>query len=287
MSHYHHHHINLKSIDNIKKALIINFSLTVLEFIVGLYSNSMAIISNGIHDLGDSLSLSFSIFFEKLGNKDKNSKFTYGYRRLSLLSALINGIILTIGLIIVIYKSIIKIFSPEELKYTIVAGFAIIGILANFFGTFILSRGSTLNEKMLSWHFIEDIFGWIAIFIMGVINHYYYLPILDPLLSLIFSVILLKNVYKVLKEIFTVFLQAVPSTIDYEKLKNEILKLDDSVEKIEDFHIWSMDGHYNVATLKIKLKNEVDSKQKIDELKEKIRKLLIDNKIKEINIEVG
>ena len=167
-NHHDHHH----SSDNIKVAFFLNFAFTILEIIGGLYVNSIAIISDAIHDLGDTISLGTSWYLEEKSHKKSNKKFSFGYKRFSLLGALINSVILIIGSLYVINEAVGRILEPEHTDAKGMIFFAVIGVLVNGYAAWKLSGGKTMNEKVASWHLLEDVLGWVAVLVVAIILNF-------------------------------------------------------------------------------------------------------------------
>ncbi|MFV8224771.1 cation diffusion facilitator family transporter, partial [Christiangramia aquimixticola] len=251
MGHQHSHDNSGK---NLKLAFFLNLAFTILEFIGGLYVNSVAIISDAVHDLGDSLSLGTSWYLDNKSKKDSNSKFSYGYRRFSLLGALINSLVLIGGSIYVIYEAVGRILEPEHSDAQGMIIFAIIGVVVNGYAAYKLSSGKTMNEKVVSWHLMEDVLGWVAVLVVGIVLYFKDIHYLDPALSLIITLYILYNVFKRLKETLFIFLQGVPQDLDIEKIKQEILNVK-NVKSLHHTHIWSQEGEHHVFTSHVILKN--------------------------------
>ena len=267
MSHDHNH---IES--NLKLALFLNFGFAIAEIIGGYFTNSIAIIADALHDLGDSVSLAISWRLEKLSTKKGDEKFSYGYKRFSLLSALIAAIILIVGSITVIGEAIQRIQNPEtKVNPQGMLIFAILGITVNGFAAFRTGKGKNLNSRMVYWHLIEDAIGWLAVLIVSIILLFKDIYYLDPLLSLFVSGFVLFNVVKNLKKTINLFLQGVPDTIKIPEIEAEILKME-KVEDIHHTHIWSLDGEHHVLTTHIVLC--LDSKKEdIRKIKDGIREM--------------
>ncbi|WP_229239629.1 cation diffusion facilitator family transporter [Echinicola soli] len=268
MSHHHHHHGH----QNIKLAFFLNLGFTILEFFGGLYVNSIAIISDALHDLGDSLSLGLSWYLANKSNKKATNTFTFGYKRFSLLGALSNGLILFAGSLFIIKEAVTRIIYPEPSDAQGMMIFAIIGVLVNGFAAYRLSHGKTLNEKVISWHLIEDVLGWAAVLVASIIMLFVDTPYIDPVLSLLITLYILWNVVKRLKETLMIFLQASPSEINEKEINEKLLQLP-HVQSLHHVHIWSLDGEKHVFTAHIKLK-EVQGFGDVLTLKKALKKLL-------------
>ncbi|MDB4534711.1 cation diffusion facilitator family transporter, partial [Vicingaceae bacterium] len=255
MANKNHKHTN--EAKNIKIVFFLNLIFTIFEIIGGFYVNSVAIISDAVHDLGDTLSLGSAWYLQEKSNKPANKTFSFGYKRLSLLSALINCIVLLIGSFFVIYTAIIRLFNPEHSDAQGMLMFAIFGILINGYAAWKMSSGKTLNEKVLSWHLLEDVLGWVAVLIVAIILHFEDIQYLDPALSLLIAIYILYNVVKNLKETLYIFLQGHPKDIDQNEIEEKILNIK-QIESLHSTHIWSLDGEHHVFTTHVKLISIVD-----------------------------
>ena len=181
MGHDHAHHHSSK---NLKTAFFLNVAFTIMEFIGGIYVNSVAIVSDAIHDLGDSLSLGFAWFLDVRSKKSATKSFTFGYSRLSLLGALINSVVLIIGSVFVINEAISRFINPELSDANGMIVFALFGIAVNGYAAWKLSGAKTLNEKVVSWHLMEDVLGWFAVLVAAIVLKFYESPYIDPALSI-------------------------------------------------------------------------------------------------------
>ena len=282
MGHNHNHSHN-HSEGNVKVAFFLNLAFTIIEIIGGLYTNSLAILSDELHDLGDSLSLGLSWYFQKLSKKGRTKTFSYGYKRFSLLGAIINSIVLVAGSIFILTKAIPELFNPGETNVEGMLYLSILGIVVNGAAVFKLRKGESLNEKVVSLHLLEDVLGWVAVLIGSVIMMYTDAPFIDPLLSVLISLFVLYNVYKNLKKSLLVILQGIPEEISIDDIRQKLKNIS-KVTDIHDCHAWSMDGQYNILTLHLRL----DKDYKLSEqakLKEQVRTQLKDESINHITIE--
>lgn len=203
--------------------------------------------ADAVHDLGDSLSIGMAWILNKFSHKDASESFTYGFQRLSLMAALLNAIVLVTGSLVVLAHAIPRLINPVMPDAEGMIGFAILGVAVNGFAAYKLSKGSTLSERVLNWHLIEDVLGWIAVLIVSITLLFWELPILDPLLSILFTLFILFNVVKSLKQTLQIFLQAVPDLVLNKKIRTLLLGLPHVVE-VHHMHLWSMDGEQHVLT---------------------------------------
>jgi cobalt-zinc-cadmium efflux system protein len=281
MAHDHSHHN--PSGKNLKIAFFLNLGFTILEVIGGLYVNSIAIISDAIHDLGDSLSLGTSWYLDKKSQQGANHKFSFGYKRFSLLGALINSLVLVAGSIYVISEAIGRLIEPEHSNAEGMIIFAIIGVAVNGFAAYKLSGGSSMNESVVSWHLLEDVLGWVAVLIVAIVLKFKDIHYLDPALSLGITFYILWNVIKRLKETLFIFLQGAPKDIDLDKLKEKLLSIA-NVDSLHHTHMWSLEGEKHVFTTHLKLKN-IDSFQQLLQVKKEVKDLLKDYKFSHYTVE--
>jgi len=279
MGHEHHH----GEVKNIKVAFFLNLFFTLLEIAGGFFTNSMAILSDAVHDLGDSLSLGLAWYFQKVSSKGSDKSYSYGYKRFSLLGAIINSIVLIVGSIFILSAAIPRIFHPEKTQAAGMFFLAIVGVLINGIAFLRLKRGSSINEKVVSLHFLEDVLGWVSILIGSVIMYFFNAPFIDPILSVGIAFFVLSNVYKNIRQTLHIILQGIPDNVDIEEISQQLQEFK-GVEDIHDLHVWSVDGNYNILTVHVVL-NKLLEKDKITELKGRIRNSLKQKGIQHATIE--
>lgn len=247
-AHSHSHSHGHSSTRNIRTAFFLNLSFTLIEIVGGLLTNSVAILADAVHDLGDSLSLGLAWFLQHYSQKESNQQYTYGYGRFSLLGALINAVVLIGGSLLVLSEAIPRVLNPEVSNAAGMILFALVGITVNGAAAFRLkSGGRTLNEQVLTWHLLEDVLGWVAVLIAGVILLFFDVPIIDPILAVLFTVYVLFNVVGSLRTSLSLFLQRVPDRADLDEVVKQFSKIK-GVQSSHHTHLWSMDGEQNVLT---------------------------------------
>lgn len=281
MSDHTHHHVKQGS--NILIAFFLNAGFAVIEFIGGWLTNSMAIYSDALHDLGDSIALLFAWFSEKLSHKEADASFTYGYRRFSVMAAFVNGIILMTGSLFVIYEAILRINQPEPVKPEGMLVLALLGIIVNGVAAFRLSKGSGMNQRMVMYHLMEDIMGWIAVLIVSVVLLFRPFYILDSILSILISFVILRGVYKNIKKVGAIFLQKFPDELEMDTILDEIK----SQKLVIDVHAvrgWAIDDEFFYLSLHIEVPEKTTVKT-TDDLRNKISEVLSKHNIKYSSIE--
>lgn len=257
---------------NIGLAFGLNLGFTVVEFVGAVLTNSVAIAADALHDLGDSLSLGISWGLERRSQQRADHKFTYGYRRLSLLGALVNGLILILGAIWIIREAVLRLQQPEPSHAPGMIGFALLGILVNGFAAYKLRHGQTLHQKVVSWHLWEDVLGWMAILIGGVVLYFTDWYWLDPLLSLGITLWVLYNVVQRLRQTVDVFLQATPPYLDLSEIEARILQFK-KVKSLHHSHLWSLDGEQHVFSVHLQLQH-IRQFSEIIALKDALKQML-------------
>lgn len=269
---------------NIVTAFWLNTAFAVLEIAGGLYTNSVAILSDAVHDFGDSLSLGLAYYFHKKSRRKRDEKFNYGYGRFSLLGAFVNSLILIVSSIFIIRESVLRLFHPEPPDANGMLLFSVIGIAVNGYALFRLNKGGSINEKVVALHFVEDVLGWVAVGIGSVVMMFADVPALDPILSLLIAGYILFNVYKNLAATFRILLQGAPQSVDEEKIRNQILSIP-GVKDLHDLHFWTMDGQYNVMTLHVVV-DENQSVAQREQIKRKVKHELQHLKVQHSTVEI-
>lgn len=280
MAHIHNHNQNE---ENIKVAFFLNLSFALAEIIGGFYTNSMAILADALHDFGDSLSLAFSWRMEQISNKKGDQRYSYGYKRFSLLSALISAVVLLIGSIFVISEAVQRLSHPQHSNAQGMLVFALVGIGVNGYAALRTSRGKNMNSKVISWHMLEDVLGWAAVLVVSIVLLVKDIHILDPLLSLTVTAVVLFNVIKNLKQTLTLFLQGVPESVNISAIEEEIKKMD-MVSGLHHTHVWSLDGEQHVLTMHVVLCDGA-KKEQIRAIKSKIKELSERNDLAHTTVE--
>lgn len=253
----HHHHDSEK---NISVAFFLNLGFTIIEIIGGFLTNSIAILSDAMHDFGDSISLGLAWYFQRVSKKESDYKYSYGYKRFSLLGAIINSVVLLAGSLFILSEAIPRIFHPQAANAQGMFLLAILGIVINGAAVLRLRKGNTINEKVVSLHLWEDVLGWIAILIGSVIMYFFNLPIIDPILSILISVYILINVFKNIRISMRIVLQGTPEEIDLDEIKKVLLSFK-KIKSVHDLHVWSIDGNYHVVTTHLVLNSALPMEQ--------------------------
>ncbi len=279
------HDHDTRSQRNIKTALLLNVCFTVIELIGGLLTNSLAILADALHDLGDSLVLGLALYAEKKSEKGPDTKRTFGYARLSVFSALASGAVLIGGSLFIISAAIPRLLHPQTVNAPGMMILAVVGIFFNTLGALRLRRGKGMNEKVLSWHLFEDVFGWTAVLIGGGLIYLLDMPIIDPILTIGFTVFILWGVVRSMREVANILLQGVPAHINIEAAKTSVLAIP-GITGVHDMHIWSLDGKNDIFSGHIVVDSTLLQTDRLEETKKKIKETLHAHHIEHSTIEL-
>ncbi len=269
----------MKTEKNILIAFILNLSFAIFEFFGGIFTGSVAIVSDAIHDVGDATSIGISYFLEKKSKKKPDEKYTYGYLRYSVIGSVITTLILLVGSVVVVINAINKIMNPTEINYKGMIIFAVFGLVINFVAALVTHGGGSLNQKAVNLHMLEDVLGWAVVLVGALIMNFTDIKIIDPLMSIGVSVFIFINAFKNLKEVLDLFLEKTPHGISIEEIKAHIFEID-GIEDVHHIHIWSMDGNSNFATMHVVTNCDAH------EIKEKVREELSEHGISHATLEL-
>ena len=268
----------MKTEKNILIAFLLNLAFSVMEFIGGIFTGSVAIISDSIHDIGDAASIGIAYFLEKKSKKKPDEKYTYGYIRYSILGSLITTLILIIGSSFVIYNSVLRILNPVEINYDGMILFAVFGVIVNFLAATFTREGDSLNQKSVNLHMLEDVLGWVIVLIGAIIMKFTDISLIDPILSIGVAAFILISALKTLKEIVDIFLEKTPDGVNLEEIKEHIISIDEVLD-VHHIHIRSIDGYRNYATMHVVFEG------KLPEVKAKVKEELAEHGIEHTTIE--
>ncbi|MDN7125840.1 cation transporter [Pseudidiomarina sp. 1APR75-33.1] len=283
---HHHDHDHAKDMPSSRLgwAFFLNFGFTIIEFIGGVLTNSTAILADAVHDLGDTLSLGLAWLLNKFGNKQPTHQFTYGYQRLNLVGALINAMVLIAGSAWVLVTAVPRLWDPQMPMADGMIALAVLGIAVNGFAAYKLSKGKTLNERVINWHLLEDVLGWVAVLIVGVALLFVDWPILDPLLSIAFTLFILINVARNLWATLRLFVQATPDQETYRNVAETLQALPE-IADVHHLHFWSLDGESHVLTAHLVLARNLSAEES-GELKQQIDEALLKYELSHTTIEL-
>ena len=273
--HRNHFKIQKKSKKTLYVTLFLTLFFALMELFGGLFSNSLSLVGDSFHMFSDVLALGASmvaIYFEA---KKPTEKFTYGFLRLEVVVAFLNGIVLMLIAVGMIYESVIRFFNPREIDFGSMFFIALIGLIFNIVITWILfsstKKENNINIKSAMLHFLGDLLNSVGVIISSIIIYFTNFVYIDIIMSVIISVIIFIGGYKISKEAFFILMEAVPSEVDLNMLRNELLNID-GIKNIHEFHIWKNDNEEISFTAHILLDNyeKHNNYRIINEIKEKL-----------------
>ena len=262
-------------------AFFLNLTYAIVEFIAGGVFGSSAVLADSVHDLGDAIAIGVSAFLETISNREEDNRYTLGYKRFSLLGALVTAIILMTGSVLVILENVTKILNPQPVNDEGILWLGMIAITINVLASLVVSKGKTKNESILSLHFLEDTLGWVAVILMAIVLRFTDWYILDPLLSLVISFFILSKALPRFWSTLKIFLDAVPEGVETGDLEKDLEALN-NVKSVNQISIWSMDGLENNAIIHLCLEDW----EQMTETKNQVRQLLEERGVQNISIEV-
>ncbi len=270
--------------DSIGVAFFLNLAFAFVEIVGGFAFNSMLIISDALHDLGDSLSLAVAWFFERVAQKQKDQHFTYGYGRYSLLGVVFNTIFLVSGAVLISINAVGRLVKPVKPVIPGLLLFAILGIVVNGLAVWRLRRSQSYNAKVVFWHLMEDVLGWVAALVVSILLLFTDWYFLDPLLALLITGLVIYNVIKTFRKTMAVFLQKVPENIENNTIIAHLSHLP-KVQSVHHTHVWSLDGARHVLTTHIAVE-ENTTQPEILAIKEQVRRLAQELHCEHVTVEI-
>ena len=280
-AHGHHH----DSLGDIRFAFFLNLGFAIAEIAGGLWTNSLAILSDALHDFGDAMILGLNWVLEGQSRRERTPRFSYGFRRLSLLGALISSLVLIGGSMFIILEAVPRIANPIDPDAEGMMWFAVAGVLLNGVAVLRLRRGTSMNARVVAWHMFEDVLGWAAVLVVSIVMQFWHVPVLDPLLSLLIaSYILYYNVVVNINKTLKLFLQAVPDGIDAERMEHALRGIP-GVRSVHHLHVWSLDGQQHVVSAHLVIDRGLDREEAL-RIKRDAKSLLLGSDIEHITLEI-
>ena len=240
----------MKTSKTILIAFLLNLFFAVSEFFGGIFTGSVAIISDAIHDMGDAASIGISFLLEKKSQKQPDENYTYGYSRYSVIGGVITTLILLFGSLAVIVNAVNRIFNPQEINYKGMIIFAIVGVIVNFIAAYLRRGGESINQKAVNLHMLEDVLGWCVVLVGAIVMNFTDLKIIDPIMSVAVAIFIIINTVRHLKEVLDLFLEKTPEGFSVPKIKSQLCEIE-GVLNVHHIHIRSMDGFHIYATMHV------------------------------------
>ena len=269
----------MKSEKTILIAFVLNLCFSVFEFLGSIFTGSVAIMSDAVHDIGDAASIGFSYFLEKKSRRQPDKSYTYGYARYSVLGGVITTFILLCGSAAVIINAIGRIITPTAINYGGMIIFGVIGVVVNFLAAYFTHGGESINQRAVNLHMLEDVLGWVVVLIGAVVMRFTDWALLDPIMSIGVAIFILINAIKNLKTVLDIFLEKTPNNISVDEIKEHICEIEGVIDA-HHIHLRTLDGHNLYATMHIVTDAEPH------EIKEKVREELSERGITHSTLEL-
>jgi cobalt-zinc-cadmium efflux system protein len=282
LSHtHHHHHQGDREKSPIEKNLLIstvlNLTVSIAEVVGGILSNSLALISDALHNLGDTSALFIAYMANLISKKTNTDKKTFGYKRIEILAALFNAIILVVIIVYLFVEAYHRILHPEPIKGLVMLIVAIIGFLANLISVLLLKKhsGQNINIRAAYVHLIGDTVSSVLVIASGLLIYFFNLFWIDPVITILLGLYLLKETYMILKEAVDILMQATPHGLDLKQVKLA-LEAFPEIDNIHHVHAWNLSDHDIHFECHIDLKSDIRISETA-RLQSNIREILLNN----------
>lgn len=260
-------------------AFLLNLFFSIFEFFGGIFTGSIAITSDALHDLGDAISIGASYLLERKSQRPADQRYTYGYGRYSVLGAALTTLILMAGSVIIISEAILRMINPSPIHHNGMILMAIVGIAVNTCAALFTRHGHSVNEKAVNLHMLEDILGWIVVLVGSFLIRLTGWTVLDPIMSIGLSLFILYQAIRNIGEILNIILQKVPKNMDPNTIMTALSQIP-HVQDVHHLHIWTLDGYRNVASMHVVTDHDPQ------QIKAAVRKILTPFEIHHITVEI-
>lgn len=276
MSHKHHHHhpeVNESTIFRLWISIILNLIITIAEIIGGLLSNSLALLSDAVHNLSDTASLGITLVAKKIAKRGSNAEKTFGYKRAEIIGAFINLITLVLIALFLIKEGFERFLNPQEINGFMMLWVSVVGLLGNVITAVLLYRDSksSLNMRSAFIHILSDGLSSVAVIIGGWLVYKYQWYIIDPILTLLIGAYILWHSYHMLRETINILMEAKPEDIDSKELVTA-MKAVPNVCDVHHLHVWQLDEHNILLESHVVI--EEQDLRKMEEIKSALKEML-------------
>ena len=241
---------------NLFITILLNLVISVAEIIGGIFSNSLALISDALHNFSDGIAVMITYIAVRVSKKESNERKTFGYKRIQILAAFFNSVVLIAICIFLLYEAYERFLNPEPVKSIPMFIVATIGLIANFVGVYLLKghSKSNINIKAAYLHLIGDTLSSVAVIAGGLLIYFFDIYWIDPLITVIISIYIIKETISVLIETYNILMQATPKGIDLDKIRKKVEEAEE-ITGIHHVHAW------NLSDQEIHFEAHIDLKQ--------------------------
>lgn len=285
--HSHHHANDLRG----KKLLwvsVLNMSITIVQIIGGLISNSLSLLSDALHNLGDSSAIFIAFIAGRISSRKPDDHRTFGYKRIEILAALFNAVVLISICIFLFYEAYQRFMNPEPIKGKIMFLVATFGLLANLVSVLVLSKDKdhNLNVKAAYLHLMGDTLSSVAVILGGIAIWKFNIFWLDPLITILVGIYIIYHTWGIIKQTLDILMQSTPSNINLNEIKKQVEEIDE-IENMHHVHVWKLDDKQTHLEAHINLENNIDM-VKMMSVKKQIEHLLTEKfEIHHITLQMG
>ncbi len=273
---HHHHHGHTKEGRKLLITVLLNLAITLAEFIGGIFSNSLALISDAFHNLGDTVAILITYITEKISRRASDEKHTFGYKRIQIIAALFNAVTLIAISVFLIFEAWERFNNPQPIKSLLMLSVASIGLLANLISVLLLKshQKENINIKAAYLHLIGDTLSSVAVIIGGILIYFYEIYWIDPLITVLISLYIIKETYVILYDTYKILMQGTPSGINIDDIVENITELSE-IKGIHHIHVWNLTDREVHFEAHVDLSNDLkvsDGQMVVDKVQEVLKK---------------
>lgn len=288
----HHNHSHHQANDLRGKKLlwvsVFNMSITIVQIIGGLISNSLSLLSDALHNLGDSSAIFIAFLAGKRSQKTPDEQHTFGYQRIEILAALFNAVVLISICIFLFYEAYQRFVNPQPIKGKVMFIVATFGLLANLISVLVLNKDKdhNLNVKAAYLHLMGDTLSSVAVILGGVAIWKFNIFWLDPLITILVGIYIIYHTGGIIKQTVDILMQSTPSNINIKEIKKQVEKIDE-IENIHHVHVWKLDDTQTHLEAHLNLKKNIDMIEMMS-IKNQIELMLKEHyQINHITLQIG
>ncbi|MCX6841834.1 MAG: cation diffusion facilitator family transporter [candidate division WOR-3 bacterium] len=241
MSAHDHDHSHARQGRSLVVSILLNLGFAVAELVFGLMANSLTLVANSIHDASDAVALTLSYFGFRLSERAPNSRRTFGYRKVRILTAFLNAGVLVALSVLVIRSAILRIVKPEPVQSPTLIFIAVVGLVVNGVAVLLLRRDrESLVIRAAMWHLLDDFLGFIAVLVGGVVIRLTGWYVIDPILSIMVSGMVIWGAWSVFRDSASILIDSTPHDVSFDTVRKFIVDFAPEITGVHDLHIWTI-----------------------------------------------
>ncbi len=241
LTHDHNHTAEARQGSSLIVSIVLNLGFAVVELVAGLAANSLALVADAVHDSSDAVALGLSYFGLRLSARAPDRRRTFGYKKVRILTAFINALVLALLTAFIVRAAVLRIFRPEPVQSPVLIFVAIAGLAINGAAVLLLRRDQhSLNIRAAMWHLMEDFLGWVVVLVGGIVIHFTGWFWIDPVLSLLVSAFVIWGAWSVFRESTRILIDSTPQDLSFDEIHDFIVGFDPQIAETHDLHIWTI-----------------------------------------------